>query len=103
MSLVVVAVKLRGAASQLFTHEHVLQPAADHDRFQKLTIEMRAVLRIRLRSHIDQHVDAVLPQQPAKMLGRMIGVTNREEVLARVRNMNARHAKSSSRMSTLAL
>ena len=53
---------------------------ARHDAVsQRVAIEVRCVLRIRLRTDIDQHINAVLPQQSAEMLGRVIGVANREQ------------------------
>ena len=79
MPLVVVAVLFRRAAPEFLAQEQVLPFGGDDLALQRLTVELRVVLRIGLRPDIDQDVDLVLPQQSDKVLIRVIGMPDREE------------------------
>ncbi len=79
MPLVVVAIGLGRAAPEFLSQEQILPSGGDDRALQGLAVELRAVLRIRLRPDIDQDVDLVLPQQPDKMFVRVIGMPDREE------------------------
>ena len=79
MPLVVVTVLFRRTAAEFLAQEQILPFGGDDLALQCLTVELRAVLRIRLSPHIDQHVDLMLPEQPDEMLVRVIGMPDREE------------------------
>ena len=79
MPLVVVTVGLGRPAPEFLAQEQVLPFGGDDLALQRLTVELRAVLRIRLGPHIDQHLDLMLLEQPEEMLIGVIGMPDREE------------------------
>ena len=79
VSLVVVTVLFRRTAPEFLAQEQILPFGGDDLALQRLAVELRAVLRIRLGPHIDQHVDLMLLEQPDEMLVRVIGMPDREE------------------------
>ncbi len=79
MSLVVVTVLFRRTAAEFLAQKQVLPFGGDDLALQRLAVELRAVLRIGLSPHIDQHLDLMLLEQPDEMLIRVIGMPDREE------------------------
>ena len=79
MPFFVVAIRFRRPAAEFFAQKQILQLARHNIVSQRVAVEVRCVLRIRLRTDIDQHINAVLLEQSAEMLGRVIGVANREQ------------------------
>lgn len=79
MTVVVVESVAVGAATELAAEEDVLDAGAGNRLCEWVAIKLRRKTAVRVRAHVDQHLDALISKQREKAFQQMIGVADGQQ------------------------
>ena len=75
----VVMLLTRWAAAELLPHEEITDTSFSHRGRKLVAVEVRSDARVRVRPHVDDHLNALSLQKLRKVLKRVVGMPDRPD------------------------
>ncbi len=67
------------ATAELFSHEEITDASFSHRGPKLVAVEVRSDARVRVGPHVDDHLNALSPQELRKVLKRMVRMPDRPD------------------------